>query len=42
VLAYKFRLHPNMEEERKLLWTKDVCRRVYYQFIEHYNAGEHD
>jgi putative transposase len=42
ILAYKFRLYPNKEEERKLLWTKEVCRWIYNQFLELYNAGEHD
>ncbi len=42
MLAYKFRLYPNMEEERKLLWTKEVCRRVYNKFLELYNEGEHN
>lgn len=42
MLAYKFRLYPNQEEERKLLWTKEVCRRVYNRFLEMYYEGEHD
>ena len=42
LLAYKFRLYPNREEERKLLWAKEVCRRVYNKFLELYNSGEHD
>ncbi len=42
MLAYKFRLYPNKEEERKLLWTKEVCRQTYNKFLELYNAGEHD
>jgi putative transposase len=42
MLAYKFRLYPNQEEGRKLLWTKEVCRRTYNKFLELYNAGEHD
>ncbi len=42
MLAYKFRLYPNKEEERKLLWTLEVCRRVYNRFLELYNEGEHD
>ena len=41
MLAYKFRLYPNKEEERKLLWAKDVCRCVYNRFLELYNEGEH-
>lgn len=42
MLAYKFRLYPNKEEERKLLWTKGVCRKTYDHFLDLYNAGEHD
>jgi putative transposase len=42
MLAYKFRLYPNKEQERKLLWTKEVCRLAYNRFLERYNAGEHD
>ncbi len=42
MLSYKFRLYPNKEEEQKLLWTKDVCRRVYNRILELYNAGEQD
>jgi len=42
LLAYKFRLYPNHEQEKKLLWTKEVCRRIYNRFLELYNAGEHD
>jgi putative transposase len=42
MLAYKFRLYPNKEEERKLLWTLEVCSKTYNRFLEMYNAGEHD
>lgn len=42
MLAYKFRLYPNKEEERKLLWTIEVCRRIYNDFLFLYNNGEHD
>ena len=42
LLAYKFRLYPSHEQEEKLLWTKEVCRRVYNKFLELYDAGEHD
>ena len=42
MLAYKFRIYPNKEEERKLIWTKEVCRRTYNRFLELYNNGEHD
>ena len=42
MLAYKFRLYPNKEEERKLLWTKEVCRQTYNKFLELYCSGEHD
>lgn len=38
MLAYKFRLHPNQEEERKMLWTKEVCRRAYNRFLELYTT----
>ena len=42
MLAYKFRLYPNKEEERKLLRTLEVCRLIYNHFLELYNDGEHD
>ncbi len=42
MLAYKFRLYPNKQEERKLLWTKEICRCTYNRFLEEYNNGEHD
>jgi putative transposase len=42
MLAYKFRLYPNKEEERKLLWTKEICRHTYNRFLELHRAGEHD
>jgi putative transposase len=42
MLAYKFRLYPNKEEERKLLRTKEVCRQTYNKFLELYYEGEHD
>jgi len=42
MLACKFRLYSNKEEERKLLWTKEVCRRTYNKFLELHRSGEHD
>lgn len=42
MLACRFRLYPNKEEELKLLRTKEVCRRVYNRFLELSNEGEHD
>lgn len=42
MLAYKFRLYLNKEEERKLLWTKEVCYHTYNRFLELYCNGEHD
>jgi putative transposase len=42
MLAYKFRLYPNKEEERKLMWTNEVCRQTYNKFLGLYNDGEHD
>jgi putative transposase len=42
MLAYQFRLYPNKEEERKLFWTKEICRLTYNRFLELYNGGEHD
>ncbi len=41
LLAYKFHPYPNKEEERKLLWTMGICRRVFNRFLELYNASEH-
>jgi putative transposase len=42
MLAYKFRLYPNQEKERKLPWTLEVCRKTYNRFLEMYYGGEHD
>jgi putative transposase len=42
MLAYKFRLYPNKEEKRKLLWTLEICRHTYNRFLELYNDGEHN
>ena len=42
MLDYQFRLYPNKEEERKLFWTKEICRQTYNRFLELYNTGEHD
>lgn len=40
--AYKFRLYPNHEEERKLLWTLEMCRWTYNRFLGLYYGGEND
>ena len=40
MLAFKFRPYPNKEEEKKLLWTKDICRFVCSRFLESNNEGE--
>ncbi|WP_019177738.1 helix-turn-helix domain-containing protein [Methanomassiliicoccus luminyensis] len=34
MLTYKFRLYPNKEEERMLLWTLEICRLIYNRFLE--------
>jgi len=39
MLAYKFRLYPNHEDERKLLWTLELCRRAYNRMLEEYNVN---
>ena len=33
-ITYKFRLYPNSEKEKKLLWTLEKCREVYNQMLE--------
>jgi len=40
MLAYKFRLYPNQDEERKLLWTLELCRRAYNRMLEQYNEKQ--
>jgi putative transposase len=40
VRTYKFRLYPNKEEERKLLWTLEQCRLAYNRFLEEFEKGE--
>jgi putative transposase len=42
MLAYKFRLYPNKEEELALLKALEGCRLAYNKFLEAYNAGERD
>ena len=42
MLAIKFRLYPNAEEEGKLLWTIEVCGLANNRFLELYNEGEYD
>lgn len=42
MLAYKCRLYPDYGEEQRLLYIKEVSRRVYNQSLELYNVGEHD
>ena len=39
MLAYKFRLYPNHEDERKILWTLELCRRAYNRMLEEYNEN---
>ena len=39
-MTYKFRLYPNEEQERKLLWTLDKCRFVYNQMLAGLNGQE--
>ena len=38
--AYKYRLYPNKEEERRLLWTLEQCRLAYNRFLEEFEKGE--
>jgi putative transposase len=42
VLAYKFRLYPSKEEERKLLWTLEHCRSVCNRLLEELSNGQKD
>ena len=42
MLACKFRIHPDHEQEGKQLWTREVCRRVYNRFLELHYSNEHD
>jgi putative transposase len=39
MLAYKFRLYPNHEEERRLLRTMELCRRAYNRMLEEFNEN---
>ena len=39
-LTYRFRLHPNKEQEQKLLFTLDKCRFVYNKLLEGLNKQE--
>jgi transposase len=39
MLSYQFRLYPNKEEERKLLFAKEQRRLVYNRLLEECNAG---
>ncbi len=42
MLAYESRLYPDQGQERKLLWTLEVCSHAYNRFPELYLGGEHD
>ena len=42
MLAYKFRLYPNKEEERNLLETLEICCNTYNRLRDEYYKGEHD
>ena len=37
MLAYKFRLYPNREEELRLLRAMELCRRAYNRMLEEFN-----
>jgi putative transposase len=39
-ITYKFRLYPNSEKKKKLLWTLEKCRMVYNQMLEELNGQE--
>ena len=39
-ITYKFRLYPNSEKEKKLLWTLEKCREVYNQMLEELKKQE--
>jgi putative transposase len=39
-ITYKFRLYPNSEREKKLLWTLERCREVYNQMLEELKKQE--
>jgi putative transposase len=39
-ITYKFRLYPNSEKEKKLLWTLEKCRMVYNDMLEGLNNQE--
>jgi len=39
-ITYKFRLYPDSEEEKKLLWTLEKCREVYNQMLEELKNGK--
>jgi len=38
--SHKFRLYPNKEQEKKLLWTMDRCRFTYNKLLEGLNRQE--
>jgi putative transposase len=38
--AYKFRLYPSAEEEKKLLFILEVCRLLYNSFLAIWNASD--
>ncbi len=39
MLAYKFRLYPNHEEELRLLRAMELCRRAYNRMLEEFNEN---
>lgn len=40
MITYKFRLYPNKEQEKNLLWTLDKCRFVYNKMLEGLNGQD--
>ncbi|MEX2720454.1 MAG: helix-turn-helix domain-containing protein [Candidatus Wukongarchaeota archaeon] len=39
-MAYKFRLYPSPEQEKRLLWTLERCRFLYNQMLKGLNQQE--
>ncbi len=39
ILTNKFRIYPNMDQERELIRVRDLCCLVYNRLLEEYNAG---
>ena len=39
MISYKFRLYPSKEQQDRLEYTLDICRRTYNELLSELNSG---